>query len=350
VPARCPSVRPPPLLGELGDERDAYAFKVRSALDANRSAFRLLDQVRLFRNLPEVRWDYRIREQILPAVNRAGGSVRLVDVIIDHVGYQDAGARRGKLERNLRLLELDHAERPDDGFTLFNLGWTLLDLGRGAEALAHLENALRQTKPSSSTLRKLYHLLAVACRAQKRLDAALAQCRAGLTVFPDDAGLLCEEGLLARDQGDLAGAERSWLRLLDARRGQYFASEDVGLRGHRTRQLLAEVYRTQERFVEAEVQGRAGLAENAAFEPAWQGLGDLYLRQQRWSNLDQLLAKLEGQGCSPARVGWLRARAQVARQEPHAALRTLAAVLAADPRAVGPLVLRSQVLIQEGTD
>jgi GT2 family glycosyltransferase/Tfp pilus assembly protein PilF len=338
------------LLAGLGDELDAHALKVRSVLDANRSAFRLLDQVRLFRNLPEVRWDYRIHEQILPAVNRAGGNVRWADVVIDHVGYQDAGARRGKLERNLRLLELDHAERPEDAFTLFNLGWTLLDLGRGEEALAHLENALQRTSPSSSTLRKLYHLLAVTYRGLKRPDEALTRCRDGLRLFADDAELLCEEGLLARDQGDLAGAERSWLRLLDARRGQYFASEDVGLRGHRTRQLVAEVYRAQERLLEAEVQWRVALAENGAFEPAWQGLGELYVRQGRWSDLDDLLEKLEDQGVAPARLGWLRARGQIERKELAAARRTLQRVVAQDPLALGPRVLLSQVLLQEGRD
>ena len=80
------------VLKSLGDELDAYAMKVRSVLDPQRSAFRLLDQVRLFRNLPSIRWDYRIHEQILPAVNRAGGVVRWADVIIDHVGYVDAAA------------------------------------------------------------------------------------------------------------------------------------------------------------------------------------------------------------------------------------------------------------------
>jgi glycosyltransferase involved in cell wall biosynthesis len=86
------------LVANLGDERDAYALKVRSALDPAASAFRLLDQVRVFRNRPEIRWDYRIHEQILPAVNRAGGGVRWADVVIYHVGYQDAAARKGKLE------------------------------------------------------------------------------------------------------------------------------------------------------------------------------------------------------------------------------------------------------------
>jgi tetratricopeptide (TPR) repeat protein len=210
-------------------------MKVRSVLDAQGKTFRLLDQVRLFRNLPSIRWDYRIHEQILPAVNRAGGGVRWANVVIDRVGYQNPGARRGKLERNLRLLEMDFKDRPRDGFTLFNLGWTLLDLGRSEEALTHLRSSLETTSPSSSTLRKLYHLLALAHRALGRQEEALKACAEGLERFPLDAELLFELGLLQRDRGDLRGAERSWLSLLDARRGQYFASEEVGLRGFRTR-------------------------------------------------------------------------------------------------------------------
>lgn len=338
------------VLDTLGDELDAYAMKVRSVLDSERRSFRLLDQVRLFRNLPSVRWDYRIHEQILPAVNRAGGVVRWANVIIDHVGYVDASARRGKLERNLRLLELDYAERSDDAFNLFNLGWTLLDLGRTAEALTHLQGALEKTKPSSSTLRKLYHLLALAYRHLNRKEEALQMCQEGLERFLLDAELLCEQGLLQRDQGDFHSAERSWLDLLDARRGQYFASEEVGLRGFRTRQLVAEIYRAQERRLEAEVQWRAALVERPDFEPAWVGLAELYLRGERWPELEYFLQDLEGKGLNAAKVGWLRARGQVQRGELASARRTLASVVTQDSNALGPRVLLSQVLLQEGRD
>jgi glycosyltransferase involved in cell wall biosynthesis len=338
------------LLANLGDERDAYAMKVRSVLDPQRQSFRVLDQVRLFRNLPSVRWDYRIHEQILPAVNRAGGGVRWANVVIDHVGYQDSSKRRGKLERNLRLLEMDYADRPEDGFTLFNLGWTLLDLGRTEEALTHLRTSLEKTSPSSSTLRKLYHLLTLAYRALDRKEEALAKCAEGLERFPFDAELLFEEGMLRRDRGDLRGAEKSWLSLLDSRRGQYFASEDVGLRGFRTRQLLAEVYRHQDRRLEAEVQWRAALAERPDFEPAWMGLAELYLGSQRWTELEYFLQELEERGRDAAKVDWLRARGQAQRQEWAAARRTLAAAIARDPKALGPRLLLSQVLLHEGRD
>ncbi|MCI0377860.1 MAG: glycosyltransferase, partial [Gemmataceae bacterium] len=338
------------VLAGLGDEKDAYAMKVRSVLDADGTVFRLLDQVRLFRNLPAVRWDYRIHEQILPAVNRIGGVVRWADVVIDHVGYQDAGARKSKLERNLRILELDYGERPQDGFTLFNLGWTLLDLGRTDEALQRLKQALDNTRPTSSTLRKLYHLLTVAHRTPKPCDEALAMCREGLKKFPDDAELLFEEGVLLRDRDDLLGAEQSWLRLLETPRGQYFASEEVGLRGFRTRQFLAEIYRAQERCLEAEVQWRAALKERLDFEPAWMNLAELYLKQARGPDLEYLLEELEKAGLARAKVGWLRARGQAHQKNFAAARRTLLSVMAQDPSAIGPRVLYSQILLQEGRD
>jgi hypothetical protein len=78
--------------------------------------------VRLFRNHPDVRWDYRVHEQILPSLRRAGHAVRFTDLAIEHSGYLDPALRLRKLERNLRLPHLDLAERPNDAFTLFNLG------------------------------------------------------------------------------------------------------------------------------------------------------------------------------------------------------------------------------------
>ncbi len=338
------------LFAALGDERDAYAIQVRSVLDANRTAFRMLDQVRIFRNLPEIRWDYRIHEQILPAVNRVGGSVRWSDVIVDHVGYQDPTLRHRKLERNLRLLELDHAERPDDSFSLFNFGWTLLDLNRTKEAVPHLRRSLETAKPDSSILRKLYHLLAVGERQLGSPDNALRVCREGLEHFPDDAEILLEEGLMLRDRGDLSGAEISWSRLLEPRQGKYFASEEVGLRGYRTRQLLAEILANQERWAEAEIQWCAALEERPEFEPAWMALGELYLRLARWRELEGLLRSLEGQEITPPQIGWLRARGQVHRKEFTAARKTLAEVIARDPKAIGPRVLLSQAILQEGQD
>src|SRR5205814_5606554 len=103
---------------------------------------------------------YRVHEQVLPALRQAGFAVRFTDLVIDHAGYQDPDLTRRKLERNLRLLRLEQAERPDDPFTLFNLGWAQAELGRPAEALPCLRRSLERSQPGDSIARKLYALLA----------------------------------------------------------------------------------------------------------------------------------------------------------------------------------------------
>ena len=57
-----------------------------------------VDHAKLFRNLPQIRWEYRVHEQILPAVARLGGKIQPADVVIHHLGYQDADVVRRKLD------------------------------------------------------------------------------------------------------------------------------------------------------------------------------------------------------------------------------------------------------------
>ncbi len=179
---------------------------------------------------------------------------------------------------------------------------------------------------------------------------ALATCREGLKRYHDDAELLLEQGFMLREQRDLAGAEQSWLGLLEPRQGKYFASEEVGLRGYRTRHLLAEIYGGQERWAEAEIQWRSALEERSDFEPAWQGLAEVYLKTARWEELEELLGQLELQGIAGPRLGWLRARGCVQRGEFAASRAMLEQVISQDPQAVGPRVLLSHALLQEGQD
>ena len=45
-----------------------------------------VDHVKLFRNRPDLRFDGRIHEQILPAIRRAGGEVAWTDLYVVHSG------------------------------------------------------------------------------------------------------------------------------------------------------------------------------------------------------------------------------------------------------------------------
>ncbi len=338
------------LLDSLRDVNAAYVMKCACVSDGASGSATVVDHVRLFRNRPDVRWQYRVHEQILPALRRTGADVRWSDVVIRHVGYADPALRGRKLERDLRLLRLEDAERPGDPFTLFNLGSVYQELGRHQEALAYLRRSLAKSHPSDSIVRKLYALMAGCHRTLGQHAEALAACRDGRRHYPDDAELLFLEALLLREAGNLPTAEVCLLRLLAGREGQHFASVDAGLRGHKARHNLAVLYHQQGRHGEATAQWRAAVDECPGFTPAWLGLGEACLARGDWTGLEEAAARLEGLEPGTPEAAVLRARGLLARRDFAAARALLDEVIRAHPQALGPRVALSHLLLQEGRD
>jgi glycosyltransferase involved in cell wall biosynthesis/Flp pilus assembly protein TadD len=337
------------LFAGLGGENTAYSMKCLCLPDASGTAT-VVDHVRLFRNLPSVRWEFRVHEQILPSVRRAGGQVRWSDVVVRHAGYQDAALRRRKLDRDLRLLRLEDQEHPDQPFTLFNLGSVYQELGRHAEAIPLLRRSLALSRPADSIVRKLYALLAGCHRALGQAEEALRACREGLGVCPGDPELLFVQALLLQERGDPAGAESCLLALLCTEPGPHFASTDAGLKGYKARHNLAILYRRSGRHEEAEAQWRLAVRERPDFLPAWLGLGEGHLRRAEWGPLEEVARKMEGLHEGPAEAAVLRGRACLARKEFEAARSLLGGAAAAWPGAVAPRVFLSYALLQEGAD
>ena len=207
-----------------------------------------------------MKWDYRVHEQILPSVRRIGGGVRWTDIVVDHTGYQDSSLRHGKLERNLDLLQRDLEERPEDPFTLFNLGWTILDLGRTDEAIVHLQASLERSASDSSITRKLYDLLAHACSVRQQRPEAIEWCEKGLQIYANDPELLFQRAMLLKQDNQFMEASRSLEALLTSKPSQYFASVDAGLRGFKTQPFARRILprtRPVERSGSAMARGRA---------------------------------------------------------------------------------------------
>ena len=341
------------LFDRLGNENVAYSMKQRSLPDIPGGTPTVVDQVRLFPNHPGIRWSYRVHEQILPALRKAGHDVRFTDICIEHTGYVDPATRAKKSERNLRLLLMENAEKPDDPFTLFNLGWAYRELGRTGEAIPFLRRSLELSAPGDSITRKLYTLLAGCHRQLRQYREALAWCRAGRARCPDDAELLFSEGQMLCEVGDLPEARSIFQQLERMKPSSHFASVDAGLRGYKTRHQLALIARGMGNFQEAEGYWQKVLEDAPDFLPARLELGELLLQQERWQELDEILDKASGdraQGSENLEMMVLRARRQLARKEFARARELLAAAIGREPRAIKPRMILTHVLLQENKD
>lgn len=163
------------LFAQLPDENAVYMMSTRSVLRSGTST--VADQARLFRNDPQIRWRYRVHEQIALAAMELGGVVRHTSIVIEHAGYRNAEVQVQKWRRNLRLLQLDEAERPQDPAVWFYLGSTYRSLGDHDAATSYFERIIsfdrRATTYSMPYLPRVRHFLATTYLA--RGEAARAE-------------------------------------------------------------------------------------------------------------------------------------------------------------------------------
>lgn len=269
----------------------------------------VVDHVKLFRNRPDLRFEGRIHEQILPAIRRAGGEVAFTDVYVVHSGsdHTEKG-KQGKLERDLRILHRELHEQPRHPFVLFNLGMTYADAKEYERAADYLRQSIAVAQPTESHLRKAYALLISSLAQLHREEVAWDACTEALSKFPDDKELLFRSALLHHHFGRLREAERTYLRVLQDAEGRHFSSVDQGLASFKTRQNLALVYQELDEQSKAEEQWRAIIAEVPHYQSGWHGLAELLLQAERFEEATALLAELERRpALSPVRI-WLAAR------------------------------------------
>ncbi len=162
----------------------------------------MVDHVKLFRNRPELRFDHRIHEQILPAIRAAGGEVAWTDLYVVHSGSdQSPAGQEKKRERDLRILNLELSERPEHPFTLFNLGMTYCHGSRFEEAVDYLRRGIVRSRAGEPHLRKAFALLAYALMRLGRHGDAMEAIRWGRALFPLAIELRFREGVLLHELG-----------------------------------------------------------------------------------------------------------------------------------------------------
>lgn len=241
----------------------------------------VVDHVKLFRNRSELRFEFRIHEQILPAIRRAGGDVAFTDIHVVHAGAdRTKEGQAKKLERDFRLLRLDLQDRPDHPFVLFNLGMTCADCGQTDEAIYWLTQCLAVSQPVESHVRKAYALLSSVLYQQRRWTDSLYVCLRGRAVFPTDKELLFRQAMVEHQLGRLESAAANYQIVLQPTSDRHFVSIDAGLAGYKARHNLALVYEDLGRHDLAEAQWQAILAERPDYRPAQIGLEAARERQR----------------------------------------------------------------------
>jgi glycosyltransferase involved in cell wall biosynthesis/tetratricopeptide (TPR) repeat protein len=338
------------ILADLPPDNVGYVINCRCMAEQDTGNETVVKHMRLFRNHPGMKWAHRIHEQILPALRLTGVTILFSDLTINHVGYQEPGLRARKLERDMRILLLEHSEMPNHPFTLFNLANAYRQKGDTVQALDYFRKSLAGSAATDSIVSQLYATIAQCERELKRPAEAVATCRLGRTYYPEDAEILFTESLALHDLGELAGAIAVLERLIGGNEAERFTSRGTGLRGHKARHNLGTYYKDAGREEDAVAQWRLALAEQPAFLPPLFCLGDSAVARRDWAGLGEVIARLRALPQVAVEAEVFRARAHQARGEFAAALALLDTLLQANPRLLSACIARANVLVEEGRD
>ena len=102
-------------------------------------------QLRIFPNLPNLRFRRRVHEQVIFAIDEAGIETSTVDITINHLGY-GRGAQEIKYERNRPLLMKELEDNPHDYEMLYFLCRNYYLNGEYEQALEWGEKALTEVQ------------------------------------------------------------------------------------------------------------------------------------------------------------------------------------------------------------
>lgn len=244
-------------------------------------------QIRVFRNIPELRYVHMIHELLQYSGEGKKTMPYVQDFKIYHTGYS-TGRMPGKFRRNLRLLLLSqekYGRRPEDNMYLAECYYGLEDYEKTIEyAKAYLDGDGRMTggenRPYSVWIRSLIQL-------KKPLEDIVAVVRRALGECPYSAEFKIMEGLARYRNQDYTGTEACYREALDiyarAKAGnelqKELLSEEVGA-------TLIHVYLTLCRLLLW--QGKA--------DEAWEYLQKALEANKYHPNCVQLLGKFLPEG------------------------------------------------------
>jgi len=117
-----------------------FSFMIKNSQDGILGD--VFNQVRLFPKHPEIRFRYKVHEQVLPSIQALGYETLFTDIVVFHTGYDSPETVKKKQERNLPILLKEIKERKDNPVIVYTYAGTLVDLGRFEEAIPFYEQAM----------------------------------------------------------------------------------------------------------------------------------------------------------------------------------------------------------------
>lgn len=251
-------------------------------------------QLRMFPNHPELRFRYKVHEQLLHAVAKLGLHVFWTDTTLHHTGYEDPGLKKEKARRNLLLLEEDPERVAREPSLAMAIGDSYYILGEYANGIEAYKRAMDM--PDCETINRDIYRELPSCIGQGyqhlgRRDEALLWFDKTIALQPEKHEAYFHKAQCLMEMGRPRDAEPIYARLIDMPVSFSTTSNQYDLI-----QIYARYHLSRFAFERREIPRARALLEVLLEKypqvvEAWRLLGDCRLAQGDLAEAERCWAK-----------------------------------------------------------
>lgn len=224
---------------------------------------------RLFRNKPQYRFHGAIHEQIADVIlkNNKTAAYQIAEgIVINHYGYLDTQIEeKNKKERNLKIIEKELSESPNNYILQYHYGIELFRSERFAEAAKILIQVANKTDTSTIYFPKLLRYIVLSYYSAKQPAKALEVVQIGSRFFPHYADLYHYGGLCCLDLKRYKKAAEFFLQAVTLPEQPPQFASFAGVRGFRSYYYLGQIAEKFLNLEEALQHYLASLRDNPHF-------------------------------------------------------------------------------------
>ena len=242
-------------------------------------------QLRMFPNHPEIRFERKIHEQILPSLIRLKIPAKQVDIRITHVGYEIPKIQRDKARRNLEILFADLANQHDDPLYLASIANSYFVIEEFGEAIKWYKKILEIPKglqKHPDLYRQTPTSISLCLKNLGDLSNAWEWIKRALGENPAKIDSLFIGAELKEKMGDPSGAAELYERVLQASPLCSSCPVDPDTMKAKSLLCLGRIYTKAGRWDQGEEAYRKCIGKYPSVRNAFRELGELLLGREKF--------------------------------------------------------------------
>ncbi len=233
------------------DAADIYIFNTICYVGEKAGNERILNvNIRLFKNIPELRYQGRIHESVVS--KKPDTKMETAEITVYHYGYLNVYVKeQEKRKRNMRILKKQLEEQPENPYFLFCMGNEYFALGLAEKSLEYFNLSFEKCNKKDIYVPKLLIRIIMAYQLLKDYNRAIFYIEKALSLYPNYTDVEYIRGSIYHSKGIVTKAIRCFNKCLEMSEPPAVLNFIIGVGTYKAHYALGCIYHQIEDYSEA---------------------------------------------------------------------------------------------------